>query len=219
MVLPAESQGLKTNRKNRTNRLCEVLGATSDCYQLSRKCEETCCDVMRIAMNTRARDAVTRHDQNEAPESPAPRYLKTVACLPHTLENESPKSCKVLKLRIVPWFFELLQAGRHRLVRLLAALLASAPDGLVRASASTSTLLALAPSALVRGHCGQMPTPRTPCIGPAWRLTRPLKHYSKSAGPHSGWGSASCSCVCTRVWGSASWSCVYTHAWSSASCP
>ena len=43
----------------------------------------------------------------------------------------------------------LLQASRHRLVRLLAALLASAPDALVRADARAPALLASAPLALV----------------------------------------------------------------------
>jgi hypothetical protein len=42
-----------------------------------------------------------------------------------------------------------LQASRHRRVRLLAALLAFAPDALVRADARAPALLALAPSALV----------------------------------------------------------------------
>jgi len=47
-------------------------------------------------------------------------------------------------------FRELLQAGRHRRVRLLAALLASAPFALVLADARAPALLASAPSALVR---------------------------------------------------------------------
>jgi len=49
----------------------------------------------------------------------------------------------------MPWLLELLQAGRHRLVRLVAALLASAPDPLVRADARAPALLASAPLALV----------------------------------------------------------------------
>ena len=47
------------------------------------------------------------------------------------------------------WPRELLQAGRHRCVRLLAALLAFAPDTLVRADARPPALLASVPSALV----------------------------------------------------------------------
>ena len=39
------------------------------------------------------------------------------------------------------WPRELLQAGRHRRVRLLAALLASAPDALVLADARAPALL------------------------------------------------------------------------------
>jgi len=45
---------------------------------------------------------------------------------------------------------KLLQAGRHRLVRLLTALLASALDALVRADARPLALLASAPDALAR---------------------------------------------------------------------
>jgi hypothetical protein len=44
---------------------------------------------------------------------------------------------------------ELLQASRHRRVRLLAALVAFAPDALVRADARPPALLASAPFALV----------------------------------------------------------------------
>ena len=47
------------------------------------------------------------------------------------------------------WPRQLLQAGRHRRVRLLAALLALAPDALVLADARAPALLALAPDALV----------------------------------------------------------------------
>ena len=47
------------------------------------------------------------------------------------------------------WPRELLQAGRHRRVRLLAALLALAPDALVLADARAPALLASVPSALV----------------------------------------------------------------------
>ena len=47
------------------------------------------------------------------------------------------------------WPRELLQAGRHRRVCLLAALLASAPDALVRADARAPALLACVPDALV----------------------------------------------------------------------
>ena len=47
------------------------------------------------------------------------------------------------------WPRELLQAGRHRRVRLLAALLACAPDALVLADARVPVVLACAPSALV----------------------------------------------------------------------
>ena len=47
------------------------------------------------------------------------------------------------------WPRELLQAGRHRRVRLLAALLAFAPDALVLADAHDPALLASALSALV----------------------------------------------------------------------
>ena len=47
-------------------------------------------------------------------------------------------------------FLELLQAGRHRVVRLLTTLLASAPLALVLADARAPALLALAPDALVR---------------------------------------------------------------------
>ena len=47
------------------------------------------------------------------------------------------------------WPHQLLQAGRHRRVRLLAALLAFAPDALVLADARPPALLALAPDALV----------------------------------------------------------------------
>ena len=50
----------------------------------------------------------------------------------------------------MPWLLELLQAGRHQLVRVLAALLACAPDTLVRTEARAPALLASAPSALVR---------------------------------------------------------------------
>ena len=44
---------------------------------------------------------------------------------------------------------ELLQAGRHRRVRLIAALLALAPSALVLADAPPAALLASAPFALV----------------------------------------------------------------------
>ena len=47
------------------------------------------------------------------------------------------------------WPRELLQAGRHRRVRLIAALLAFAPDALVLANARPPALLALAPLAVV----------------------------------------------------------------------
>ena len=47
------------------------------------------------------------------------------------------------------WPRKLLQAGRHRRVRLLAALLASAPSALVLADARAPALLASAPLALV----------------------------------------------------------------------
>ena len=50
------------------------------------------------------------------------------------------------------WPRELLQAGRHRSVRLLAALFALAPDALVLADARTPALLASVPSALVLAH-------------------------------------------------------------------
>ena len=59
------------------------------------------------------------------------------------------------------WPRQLLQAGRHRRVRLLAALLAFAPDALVLADARAPALLALAPLALVLADA----RPRTPCIG------------------------------------------------------
>ena len=59
------------------------------------------------------------------------------------------------------WPRELLQAGRHRRVRLLAALLALAPLALVLADARAPALLALAPLALVLSDA----LPRTPCIG------------------------------------------------------
>jgi hypothetical protein len=51
---------------------------------------------------------------------------------------------------------ELLQAGRHRFVRLLAALLALAPEALVRADAPAAPL-AFAPVALVRAD--HLPAP------------------------------------------------------------
>ena len=47
-------------------------------------------------------------------------------------------------------FSELLQPVRHRLIGLLAALLAPAPYALVRADARAPALLASAPDALVR---------------------------------------------------------------------
>ena len=47
------------------------------------------------------------------------------------------------------WTRELLQAGRHRRVLLIAALLALAPDALVLADARPPALLASAPDALV----------------------------------------------------------------------
>ena len=47
------------------------------------------------------------------------------------------------------WTRELLQAGRHRRVLLIAALLALDPDALVLADARPPALLALAPDALV----------------------------------------------------------------------
>ena len=47
------------------------------------------------------------------------------------------------------WPCELLQAGRHRRVRLLAALLAFAPFALVLADARPPALLACVPDALV----------------------------------------------------------------------
>ena len=47
------------------------------------------------------------------------------------------------------WPRKLLQAGRHRRVRLIAALLALAPDALVLADARPPALLAFAPDALV----------------------------------------------------------------------
>ena len=47
------------------------------------------------------------------------------------------------------WPRQLLQAGRHRRVRLLAALLASASLAVVRAQARPPALLALIPDALV----------------------------------------------------------------------
>ena len=47
------------------------------------------------------------------------------------------------------WPRQLLQVGRHRRVRLIAALLALAPDALVLADARPPALLALAPHALV----------------------------------------------------------------------
>jgi len=78
------------------------------------------------------------------------------------------------------WPRELLQAGRHRRVRLIAALFAFAPEALVLADARPPALLALAPLALVlavarpprtpcigsfRAGAGRCPPPRTPCIG------------------------------------------------------
>ena len=56
---------------------------------------------------------------------------------------------------------ELLQAGRHRRVRLIAALLAFVPLTLVLADARPPALLAVAPSALVLADARA----RTPCIG------------------------------------------------------
>jgi hypothetical protein len=47
------------------------------------------------------------------------------------------------------WPRELLQAGRHRRVRLIATILASAPDALVLADARPAALLASAPLTLV----------------------------------------------------------------------
>ena len=73
------------------------------------------------------------------------------------------------------WTRELLKAGRHRRVLLIAALLALAPDALVLADARPPALLAFAPDALVladaRSICPfgagarRCSRPRTPCIG------------------------------------------------------
>jgi len=63
------------------------------------------------------------------------------------------------------WPRELLQTGRHRRVCLLAALLASAPDALVRADARAPALLAFAPFALVLADARP---PRTPCVCSSW---------------------------------------------------
>ena len=61
------------------------------------------------------------------------------------------------------WPHQLLQAGRHRRVRLLAALLAFAPDALVLADARPPALLAFAPSALVHTVICQHQRIRSKC--------------------------------------------------------
>jgi hypothetical protein len=83
-----------------------------------------------------------------------------------TLNASSPRSPLVLSIytSAINTFSELLQPGRHRLIRLQAALLASAPSGMVLADAppprtpcmrtfgagaGRCSLLACAPSALV----------------------------------------------------------------------
>jgi len=60
-------------------------------------------------------------------------------------------------------FLELLQAGRHRLVSLLAALFALAPDALARAGTRHPALLACVPFALVRAEAR---APALPALAP-----------------------------------------------------
>ena len=70
------------------------------------------------------------------------------------------------------WPRELLQAGRHRRVRLLAALLAFAPDALVLADARAPALLALAPLALVLADArapALLASFPSALVRPAWR--------------------------------------------------
>ena len=65
----------------------------------------------------------------------------TVTCGPRTRSQVFTSSMR--------WPRELLQAGRHRRVRLLAAHLALAPDALVRVQAGAPALVAFAPSVMV----------------------------------------------------------------------
>ena len=81
--------------------------------------------------------------------------LRTMqAHTPQVLEHCVPSAGHVLftsaSCGAISTVSELLEPVRHRLIRLLAALFASAPDALVTADARPSALLACAPPALVR---------------------------------------------------------------------
>ena len=69
------------------------------------------------------------------------------------------------------WTRELLQAGRHRRVRLLAALLASDPSALVRADAHPPHSL----HSLLSRWCWQMPAPPHSLHLLLWRWWWPMK--------------------------------------------